>query len=187
MIDQKIGRYISIRMGFTMSLIMSLVGSIRGAFNGTSVAFSRMPEEVQANTSFIGLFFSNWIPSFMVSSVLSCIFAITIGFIVPMKDINKGLSKIAKPQSFIFNLLHGLISGIIYVPILAIIMSFIIAAFFIGPRLGIPLVPAALGYFINALPFEFVFGVITAMIFEPIFQRNAMMRYSPSGNQSNKR
>ena len=72
MIEKKVGRYISLRMGIAMSITMSIVGALLGAL--TAVKQSGAP------------FIMAFLPAFLVSLVITMILAIGIGFIVPMND-----------------------------------------------------------------------------------------------------
>lgn len=91
----------NILMGFTVSLILSLVGTLTGGH------FTLM----------------SWLVSFGISFVISLI----IGFLVPMKKIGDKACEKANipPMSFKGNLLSGLISDLIYTPIITIIMVYI--------------------------------------------------------------
>lgn len=131
-IEKKVGRFISLRMGFAMSLTMSLVGSLRGAFAGTKSALAQIPVEQQP--PFMALFMKNWAPSFLVSAVISCIIAIAIGFIVPMKKVNDGVANVTKAKGIPLRIFQSFVTTLIYAPIIGLIMAFIAAALFSVPN-----------------------------------------------------
>lgn len=132
MIEKKIGRFISLRMGIAMSLTMSLVGSLRGAISGTKSALERIP--VGQQPPFMALFMQTWVPSFLISAVISCIIAVGIGFIVPMKKVNEGVAKITKAKGIVLRIFQSFVTSLIYAPIIGLIMAFIAAALFSVPN-----------------------------------------------------
>lgn len=132
MIQKKIGRFISLRMGIAMSLVMSFVGSTRGAITGTLQALSNMPEGQRP--PFIAVYMSNWLPSFIISAIISCILAVGIGFIVPMKKVNDGIANATKTKGFLLRLIQSFVSGLIYAPIIGLVMACIAATLFSVPN-----------------------------------------------------
>lgn len=132
MIEKKIGRFISLRMGIAMSLTMSLVGSLRGAISGTKSALERIP--VGQQPPFMALFMQTWVPSFLISAVISCIIAVGIGFIVPMKKVNEGVAKTTKAKGIVLRICQSFVTSLIYAPIIGLIMAFIAAALFSVPN-----------------------------------------------------
>lgn len=132
MIEKKIGRFISLRMGIAMSAVMSCVGSLRGAISGTKSALERMPVDQQP--PFMALFMKNWIPSLLVSIAISCVLAIAIGFIVPMKKVNDGIANATKAKGVPLRILQSLVCGLIYAPIIGLVMAFVASALFSVPN-----------------------------------------------------
>lgn len=118
MIEKKIGRYMNIRMGLTMSLVMSFIGSLLG--NISSGHFS-VP---------------GWLISFAASFVFASILALLIGFIVPMKKINDGAERKFNLQNGTFkkSLIQGLISNLIYTPIIGLTMAALSVGVFALPN-----------------------------------------------------
>lgn len=167
MIEKKVGRYISLRMGIAMSITMSIVGALLGAL--TAVKQSGAP------------FIMAFLPAFLVSLVITMILAIGIGFIVPMKKVNDGIAKTTKTKGFVLHLLQSLVSDLIYTPFIGLVMAFVSTALFVVPRNpGMPLVPVALGTFAKGLLPEFIIALIVIMILEPIFQKAAFKKYIPN-------
>ena len=166
MIEKKIGRFISIRMGIAMSITMSLVGSLLGAMNA-----------VKQGAPFIFAFF----PSFLVSLVITMILAIAIGLIIPMKKVNDGIEKKTKTKGFLLHFLQSLVSDLIYTPFIGFVMAFVSTALFVVPKNpGMPLVPVALGNFLKSLAPEFIIALIVIIILEPIIQKAAFKKYIPN-------
>ena len=100
-IIKKIGIFMSLLMGFTLSLVMSLVGTL------TSGHFT------------VG----SWLISFGISFVISMI----IGLIVPMPKLEAAAcAKFRlKPHTFPANALSALISNTIYTPLMSVVMVLI--------------------------------------------------------------
>lgn len=173
MIEKKIGSYISIRMGITMSVIMSIVGSTMGIVNARAHA---------ADPSHLPPFVVMLMPSLITSLIITCILAIGLGFIVPMKKMNDGIEKATKTKGFVLHLLQSIASDLIYTPIISCIMAFVSTALFAKvPAPG--LVPAAIGSFLSSFPIEFVLALIAILIVEPIFQKQAFKKYIPNYGQ----
>lgn len=173
MIEKKIGIYISIRMGFVMSAIMSIVGSVMGVMEARAHADSaaQLPPFVMM-----------LLPSLLVSLVITSILAIGIGFIVPMKKVNEGVEKGIKAKGFVLRLIQGLVSDLIYTPLIALIMSFVSTALFAKVPSEV-LVPASIGSFLRSCPIEFVLALIAILIVEPILQKSAFKKYIPGFGQ----
>ena len=170
MIEKKIGRFISIRMGVAMSITMSLVGSLLGAVSAVK----------QSGAPFIAAF----LPSFLASIVLTMILAIAIGLIIPMKKVNDGIAKTTKTKGFLLHFLQSLVSDLIYTPFIGLVMAFFSTALFVipkNPNLGMNmLVPVALGNFAKSILIEFVIALIVIIILEPIIQKAAFKKYIPN-------
>lgn len=173
MIQKKVGRYISIRMGIAMSITMSLVGSLLGAVNVVK----------QSGAPFIAAF----LPSFLASIVITMIIAIGLGLIVPMKKVNDGIEKTTKTKGFVLHLLQSLASDLIYTPLIGLVMAFFSTAVFVipkNPSLSMNmLVPVALGNFAKSFLIEFIIALIVIFIIEPIIQKAAFKKYIPNYGQ----
>lgn len=174
MIQKKIERYISIRMGIAMSITMSVVGSLLGAISAVK----------QSGAPFIAAF----LPSFLASLVITMILAIGIGLIISMKKINDGIESVTKTKGFVLHLLQSLASDLIYTPFIGLVMAFFSTAVFVIPRsaeLGMNmLVPVALGNFVKSLLPEFAIALIVILILEPIIQKAAFKKYIPNYGQN---
>lgn len=94
---RKIGMIMNVMMGFTMSLVLSFVGTMTGGH------FS--------------------LPSWGISFLISFAISLVIGFLVPIKKLgDMACGKKIKPESFKGTLVSGVISDLIYTPIITIIM-----------------------------------------------------------------
>lgn len=180
MVEKKIGRYISIRMGITMSVVMSVVGSTIGALKGTNSALSNIP--VEQAPSFMAIFMSNLLPSLCVSLLITVIIAIAIGFIIPMKKINDNIESKMNKDGFVLHLVQSIVSDLIYTPFISLVMSFVSTVLFVIPKSPAPLpfVPVFLGSFISSVFIEFVIALVVIMIVEPIFRNAAFTKYIPN-------
>ena len=170
MIEKKVGRYISIRMGIAMSITMSVVGALLGAISAVK----------QSGAPFIMAFLS----SFLVSLVITMILAIGIGLIVPMKKVNDSIAKTTKTKGFLLHFIQSLVSDLIYTPFIGLVMAFVSTALFVipkNPNLSMNmLVPVALGNFLKSLAPEFIIALIVIIILEPIIQKAAFKKYIPN-------
>lgn len=95
---RKIGMCMNFLMGISMSFVLSLVGTLLGGH------FT--------------------VPSWLISFGISFVISMVIGFIVPIKKLGDMLCNkcSVNPNSFKGNLLSGIVSDIIYTPIITIIM-----------------------------------------------------------------
>lgn len=173
MIEKKIGKYISLRMGLVMSIIMSVVGSVMGIMEARSHA------ETGAQ---LPPFIVMLLPSLLVSLVIATILAVGIGFIVSMKKVNEGVEKATKAKGFGLHLIQAIVSDLIYTPFISLIMTFVSTALFAKVPSG-AFVPAAIGSFLRSLPIEFVLALIAILIAEPILQKAAFKKYIPGFGQ----
>lgn len=119
-IEKKIGKFMNVRMGITMSFVMSAVGS----FIGVSEAAKNSPAP----------FVVIWLPSFIVSFIIASIIALIIGTIIPMKKFNDGIENLTKLKGFLLHVVQSIISNIIYTLIIATVMAFVSTALFALPN-----------------------------------------------------
>lgn len=97
---RKVGMFVSICMGVTMSFFLSLIGTaLSGHFS-----------------------IAGWLIGFLISTAVSLL----IGFIVPMKKVTEGASRALKlkPHSLIARCVESLVSDLIYTPIMTLVMVF---------------------------------------------------------------
>ncbi len=174
MIEKKVGKYISIRMGIAMSITMSVVGALLGAITAVK----------QSGAPFIAAF----LPSFLASIVITLILAIAIGLIVPMKKVNDGIEKATKAKGFGLHFIQSLVSDLIYTPFIGLVMAFFSTAVFVipkNPNLSMDkLVPVSLGTFAKSFVIEFVIALVVIIIIEPIIQKAAFKKYIPNYGQA---
>ncbi len=174
MIEKKVGKYISIRMGIAMSITMSLVGALLGAVTAVK----------QSGAPFIAAF----LPSFLASIVITMIIAIGLGLIVPMKKVNDGIESKTKTKGFLLHFLQSLVSDLIYTPLIGLVMAFFSTAVFVIPRnpeLSMKmLVPVSLGNFAKSFVIEFVVALVVIIILEPVIQKAAFKKYIPNYGQT---
>ncbi len=173
MIEKKVGKYISIRMGIAMSITMSLVGSLLGAVS--AVKTSGAP------------FIAAFLPSFLASIVITMIIAIGLGLIVPMKKVNDGIEKTTKTKGFALHFIQSVVSDLIYTPFIGLVMAFFSTAVFVipkSPNLSMNmLVPVSLGNFAKSFLIEFVIALVVIIIIEPKIQKAAFKKYIPNYGQ----
>ncbi len=173
MIQKKVGRYISLRMGIAMSITMSVVGSLLGAI--TAVKSSGAP------------FIAAFLPSLLASIVITMIIAIGLGFLIPMKKLNDGIENATKTKGFVLHLLQSLASDLIYTPVIGIVMAFFSTAVFVipkNPNLSMDMfVPVSMGNFAKSFLPEFIIALIVIIIIEPIIQKAAFKKYIPNYGQ----
>lgn len=139
-----LGMKMSVLMGITMSFVLSLVGTLTGGH------FS--------------------VPSWIISFGLSLIISLVIGFVVPIKKVGDkvcGAFKI-NPESGKGNLLSGLISDLIYTPVITIIMVVVMLgnAAKHAPEGAVPPISRVLP---GSLLICFVIGYIVIIIVQPLF------------------
>ena len=142
---RKIGRTISVFMGFTLSLFLSLFGNL------TSGHFS----------------WQGWLISFGASLIISLI----IGFAVPMKKVNDSECRRHNldPNKFSTHLLLGLISDAIFTPIISIAM--VLLAYFMATRQGAQLNLAIM--MITSILDCYAVGYLLILIFTPLYTKLA--------------
>ena len=143
---KKIGKQMNIYMGTLMSFALSLVGNL------TSGHFS--------------------IKGFIMSFLISLVISIMIGFVVPIGQINKSLSRQfdLKPHHIVTRIVESFVSDLIYTPLLTLIMvafSVTMASKSSGGKAQIPILPAFLG----SLWICFIVGFILIFIFQPMLLR----------------
>ena len=152
---KRIGRRISILMGFTLSLCLSLVANLFLAEDGFK----------------IGAFFLG----FAVSLTISLI----IGFLVPMKRVNDGIDRKfnLKPGSVGANALEALVSDLIYTPIITLVMT--LMAWFMAnnnnPNANIPYFPM----FLKSLLVCMLVGYVLIFIFQPLYTKLVVGKRRP--------
>ena len=161
---KRIGRRISILMGFTLSLCLSLVANLFLAEDGFK----------------IGAFFL----SFAISLTISLI----IGFIVPMKRVNDSVDRALKlrPGSMAANALESLISDLIYTPIITLVMTIVAwkMATSHNPNANIPYLPM----FLKSLAVCMAVGYVLIFIFTPLYTRLVVgKRRMPAGPPKDRR
>lgn len=166
-------KYISIRMGLTMSIIMSCVGSVMGIMEARSKA------EVGAN---LPPFIVMLLPSLLVSLVITTILAIGLGFIIPMKKMNEGIAKATKAKGFGLHFIQSIVSDLLYTPFISLVMSVASTLLFAKVPSNV-VMPAALGSFLRSFPIEFVLALLAIIILQPVFQKAAFKKYIPNFGQ----
>lgn len=139
-----VGMKMNVLMGVTMSIILSLVGTFTGGH------FT--------------------VPSWIVSFAISLVISLIIGFLVPIKKLGDMVCNKCKviPESLKGNLLSGLVSDLIYTPIITIIMVTVMlnSAAKHAPAGAVPPVARVLpGSLITTL----IVGYIVIIIVQPIF------------------
>lgn len=141
---RSIGIKMNILMGVTVSLILSLVGTMTGGHFTVG----------------------SWLISFGISLVISLI----IGFVVPMKrlgDMACGKCKV-NPESLKGTLISGVISDIIYTPIITITMVNVMLgnAAKHAPAGAVPTVSKVLP---GSLLITLLVGYIVIVVFQPLY------------------
>lgn len=141
---RSIGIKMNILMGVTMSFILSLVGTCSGGH------FTLI----------------SWIVSFFISLVISLV----IGFAIPIKKLGDSFCALfkVKPESMKGNLLSGIVSDIIYTPIITIIMVSIMLtnAAKHAPAGAVPPISRVLP---GSICLCLVVGYIVIIIVQPLF------------------
>lgn len=157
---RKIGRQISVRMGFTMSAALSLLGTTFG----------------QA-TSPMGIQFPGIIIGIIVSFIASLIISLVIGFIVPMKAVGDKVCMLAKTStnSIKGRVLSALASDLIYTPIITFVMVALARTMTLknAPMAQLP------PYIIMVLPslvLCFIVGWFIIFFVQPIFMKNVLKK-----------
>ena len=139
-----VGIKMNILMGFTMSIILSLVGTL------TSGHFS--------------------VPSWIISFVVSLVISLIIGFLVPIKKLGDMVcNKLnVKPESMKGNLVSGIVSNLIYTPLITIIMVTVMLgnAAKHAPAGAVPPVSRVLP---GSLAVTLIIGYIVIIIVQPIY------------------
>ena len=146
---RKVGMTVSILMGITMSLFLSLIGTL------TSGHFT-VP---------------GWIVSFLISTVVSLI----IGFVIPMKKVNEGVTKALKlkERSLPARCVESLVSDFIYTPLMTFIMVFF--AYKMAIRNGAPAASLSLGgMFFGSFWMCLAAGFLLIFILMPVFLKLAL-------------
>ena len=140
-------RIVGIKMTIFMGIIMSFVLSLIGTFMGGHFSIK------------------SWLISFGISLMISW----AIGFIVPLKKISDSACKGCKidPESFKGNLISGLISDLIYTPIITIVMVVVMLgnARKHAPAGKVPTVGKALP---GSLLVCFLVGFVVIIIIQPL-------------------
>ena len=153
-IMRKVGMFVSICMGVTMSFFLSLTGML-----------------VSGHFSVPG-----WLISFLISTVISLI----IGFIIPMRKVTEGASRALKlkPRSIGARIVESLISDLIYTPLMTFVMVFL--AYRNAISNGAPAESLNLGkMFLGSLWICLIVGFVLIFILMPIFVKIAMKKYIP--------
>lgn len=148
---RKIGIFVNICMGVTMSFFLSLIGTaLSGHFS---------------------------IPAWLISFFISTVVSIIIGLVIPMKKATEGARKALKlkPHSLIARCVESLVSDLIYTPIMTFIMVFF--AYRNAISHGAPAGSLSLGrMFFGSIWMCLAAGFLLAFIFMPIFVKTAMKR-----------
>lgn len=153
MVEKKIGIWMSILMGVTMSFGLSLSGTLlSGHFT---------------------------VQGFLLSFLSSTLISLLIGFIVPMKRIGDAAVKKAgiSPRSLGAHLLTSLISNIIYTPFITLAMTF--NAYMSAKMQGaqIPFLPMYLRSFV----ISFIIAYVLLLVFTPIFMKLLFAAFKVKG------
>lgn len=155
---KKIGILMAVFMGIIMSFSLSLVGTLlSGHFE---------------------------IPAWLISFGISLVISLAIGFIVPMKKIGDAVCAKCKvaPNSMEGNKISGLISDLIYTPLITVVMVVVMVT---NARKHIPAEVLELGQgpsvgkeLLISLPVCFIVGYILILIFQPLLLKTLVRKYA---------
>ena len=154
--DKKIGRDMSLLMGFTMSLFLSLVGT------ATSGHFT-----VQG-----------WLISFVASLAVSLV----IGFVIPVGKVSGDVSRSFNlvRGTMKARLVESLTSNLIYTPILTFLM--VTLAYNMAMRQSGGMADLQFGpMFIHSLIITFIVGYILVFFLQPFFVKRLLKKYGIEG------
>jgi len=146
---KKIGIKMTVSMGVVMSFILSLVGTLMGGH------FT--------------------VPSWLISFVISLLISLVIGFIVPIKKVGDAFCNKCKtnPESMKGNLLSGIVSDLIYTPLITVIMVVVMLgnAAKHAPAGAVPTVGQVLP---GSLLVCLIVGYVVIIIVQPILLKTFM-------------
>ena len=148
---RKIGLFMSLLMGITMSFVLSLTGTL------------------------VGGHFT--IPAWLLSFGASLILSLIIGFIIPIKPLSDGLSHAfhIKDRSFGKNLFDSFISDLLYTPALSAAMVFLARS-----HIPVEHRPPFATLYIPSLIVTFIVGWIVIFIVQPLFLKRLLKKYAPN-------
>lgn len=141
---KRVMRLMTILMGFSMSLVLSLVGTVSGGH------FT--------------------VPSWGISFGISLVISLFIGFIVPVKRVCDGFCDLCKvnPNSMKGNLLGGVISDLIYTPIITVIMVYIMVSN-AAKHAPAGVMPPMQIIMVKSLIITLLVGYVVIIVLQPIF------------------
>ena len=148
---KKIGIFMSLLMGVTLSFFLSLTGQLSsGHFE---------------------------VPGFLLSFGVSLLVSLIIGFLVPMKKVNDSLDRKLglAPRSLGTRFFEALVSDIIYTPIITFIMVFMNYKIAVSHGAHLVFGPMLLKSMIVSL----IVGYVLIFIFMPLFMALLMKKYGP--------
>ncbi len=138
---RRVGRNMSIAMGFLMSFCLSLIGTL------TSGHFT--------------------FPGFFISFLVSCVVSILIGFVVPVGKVNAALCRKwrLKPGELKTRCIESMISNVIYTPLMTLIM---VGLAYQQVRRNAPEPVPFLPMFLRSLLICFVAGYVIIFLCMPV-------------------
>ena len=143
---KKVGIYMSLIMGVTMSFCLSLTGSLTSGekFN---------------------------VKQFLISFAASTVISILIGLIVPMRKLEDGAVKALniKEHSLPANLVSAFISDLIYTPIITFAMIVLVRSMVMKMSHGMAKLPPFGVMFVKSLIISFIVAYIIILIVTPIY------------------
>ena len=148
---RKVGIFVNICMGVTMSFFLSLIGTaVSGHFS---------------------------IPAWLISFLISTVVSLIIGFVIPMRKVTEGVSRALKlkPRSLVARCVESLVSDIIYTPLMTFIMVFF--AYRNAISHGAPEESLNLGrMFLGSFGICMAAGFLLIFIFMPLYVMLAMKK-----------
>ena len=150
---KKIGLFMSLLMGVTLSLCLSLIGTL------SSGNFT--------------------VPAFLISFAVSLAISLVIGFLVPMQKVSGAAVRKAglKEHSLSARCLESLVSDLIYTPIITVVM--ILLAYKQATSHGADLKLAPM--MIRSLLINLVIGFALIFIFMPVYLKMLLKKFAPQG------
>ena len=145
---KKVGREMSLLMGFSMSCILTMVGLL------TAKRFT--------------------VPGFIKSFLISFVISMIIGLIIPMKKVSDGVLRKceAKPGTMKDRILEALVSDILYSPLMTLVMVYMAYREATSHGARIPFGPMLL----KSEIISFITAFILSFILTPVFMKTVMKR-----------
>ncbi len=145
---KKVGREMSLLMGFSMSCILTMVGLL------TAKRFT--------------------VPGFIKSFLISFVISMIIGLIIPMKKVSDGVLRKceAKPGTMKARILEALVSDILYSPLMTLVMVYMAYREATSHGASIPFGPMLL----KSEIISFITAFILSFILTPVFMKTVMKR-----------